>query len=58
MTSAAPDFSELLKYSHDILKANKRFCLVKKKKDRPNKEKIVKKTFNCRDLQRLLLIHK
>jgi hypothetical protein len=29
MTSAAPDFSELLKYIHDILKANKRFCMVK-----------------------------
>lgn len=27
MTSAAPDFSELLKYIHDILKANKRFCM-------------------------------
>ncbi|GAA5803385.1 hypothetical protein HPULCUR_008864 [Helicostylum pulchrum] len=27
MTSAAPDFSELLKYIHDILKVNKRFCL-------------------------------
>lgn len=27
MTSAAPDFSELLKYIHDILKVNKRFCM-------------------------------
>ncbi|KAI8642061.1 hypothetical protein BD408DRAFT_417017 [Parasitella parasitica] len=27
MTSAAPDFSELLKYIHNILKANKRFCM-------------------------------
>lgn len=27
MTSAAPDFSELLKYIHDILKSNKRFCM-------------------------------
>lgn len=28
MTSAAPDFSELLKYVHGILKVNKRFCTV------------------------------
>ncbi|KAL9555772.1 hypothetical protein MBANPS3_002211 [Mucor bainieri] len=27
MTSAAPDFSELLKDIHDILKVNKRFCM-------------------------------
>lgn len=29
MTSAAPDFSELLKHIHDIIKANKRFYMVK-----------------------------